>query len=79
MFFSRAETCETVGFSLDYLKELLKAKVIREIRLGRRSLIPKSELENLAQKCLEDEHFVRDRVAQERERRKRERLEKTAS
>lgn len=42
---SRAEACRTLGLSLSNVKALISRGELREIRVGRRSLIPRTELE----------------------------------
>jgi len=43
--FSRAETCAALGVGRSTLREMLRRGELRELRVGRRSLIPRAELE----------------------------------
>ncbi|MHB1549592.1 MAG: hypothetical protein ACYCX6_00125 [Vulcanimicrobiaceae bacterium] len=42
---SRGEVCIALGISISHLKLLLGRRALREVRLGRRSLIAASELQ----------------------------------
>ena len=44
---SRRAVCETLGVSLSSIKLLLGRGELRDVRIGRRSLIPVSEVERI--------------------------------
>jgi hypothetical protein len=54
LLLTRTETCGIGGFGLSSLKGMLQRGELREIRIGRRSLIARSELER----------FIRERMTE---------------
>ena len=49
---SRRAACETLGVGLSTLKNLIERGEVRQLRIGRRSLIPRSEIEKYVQRLL---------------------------
>ncbi len=51
---SRAQVCAELGIGLSTLKAILAGGRLRELRIGRRSLIPRQEIER----------FIRERLGE---------------